>query len=206
MKKQSMQLVQSLVLSSCLLGTAHAATYTEVGDAGDLLGTAQITTGTGTLTHIAGSLGENGGQGDVDLYRIMITDPTAFSITVTASLSADNDAILYLFNESGHFALMDDDAGVGYLPGMVQGSFTTGTPGAYYLAFFLFATDPIYTNSVLSGWNHMPAPLQSGNYTLALTGADFASSPSAVPVPAAAWLFGSGALGLMGIARRKQVA
>lgn len=205
MKKQSMQLVQSLVLSCCLLGTAHAAIYNEVGDTGDLLGTAQVTAGTGDLTHIYGYLGENGGDGDVDLYRIMITNPAAFSVTVSASLSADNDAVLYLFNESGHLALSDDDAGVGYLPGMVQGSFTTGTPGAYYLAFLLFATDPVYTNSVLSGWNHMPAPLQSGNYTLALTGADFAS-PSAVPIPAAAWLLGSGLVGLIGLARRKQVA
>ena len=31
-----------------------------------------------------------------------------------------------------------------------------------------------------------------------------ASSPSAVPVPAAAWLFGSGLVGLIGVARRKK--
>ena len=29
------------------------------------------------------------------------------------------------------------------------------------------------------------------------------TAPSAVPVPAAAWLFGSGLLGLVGVARRK---
>lgn len=206
MKKSSMHLLQTAFLSSCLLGSAHAATYTEIGDAGDLLGTAQVPSGVGDLTHIHGYLGENGGEGDVDLYRIMITDPATFSVTVTASLSADNDAVLYLFNENGHFASMDDDAGVGYLPGFTQGSFAAGTPGDYYLAFFLFATDAVYTNSVLSGWNHMPAPLQSGNYTLALTGADFASTASAVPVPAAAWLLASGLVGLIGVARRKQVA
>lgn len=33
----------------------------------------------------------------------------------------------------------------------------------------------------------------------------FTLSPSAVPIPAAAWLFGSGLLGLMGFARRKKV-
>ena len=38
-----------------------------------------------------------------------------------------------------------------------------------------------------------------GGYTLAIT-------PSAVPVPAAVWLFGSGLLGLIAIARRKKAA
>jgi hypothetical protein len=33
--------------------------------------------------------------------------------------------------------------------------------------------------------------------------ADLTATPSAVPVPAAAWLFGSALLGLMGISRRK---
>jgi hypothetical protein len=40
-------------------------------------------------------------------------------------------------------------------------------------------------------------------YTLELTGT---ITPSAVPVPAAVWLFGSGLLGLVGVARRKKAA
>lgn len=35
---------------------------------------------------------------------------------------------------------------------------------------------------------------------------DFVAPPSQVPVPAAVWLFGSGLLGLVGVARRKKVA
>ena len=42
-----------------------------------------------------------------------------------------------------------------------------------------------------------------GNVTTFTTGEGFAGQVSAVPVPAAAWLFGSGLLGLVGIARRK---
>ena len=34
----------------------------------------------------------------------------------------------------------------------------------------------------------------------------FVPTPAAVPVPAAVWLFGSGLLGLVGIARRKKKA
>jgi hypothetical protein len=37
-------------------------------------------------------------------------------------------------------------------------------------------------------------------------GATEEGSPSAVPVPAAAWLFGSGLLGMLGVAGRKKPA
>jgi hypothetical protein len=42
----------------------------------------------------------------------------------------------------------------------------------------------------------------SFDYNLTL-GGTVATTPSAVPVPAAAWLFGSGLLGLVGVARRR---
>jgi len=37
-----------------------------------------------------------------------------------------------------------------------------------------------------------------------LTGSGFVTGTPAVPVPAAVWLFGSGLIGLIGIARRKK--
>jgi len=45
------------------------------------------------------------------------------------------------------------------------------------------------------------------SYILDVSGTDFVrlSVVSSVPVPAAVWLFGSGLLGLIGVARRKQV-
>ena len=70
-------------------------------------------------------------------------------------------------------------------------------------------------------WSGVAGPDTSGGVTLQLNstcGADancfadfqidnvtiFADLPSAVPVPAAVWLFGSGLLGLVGVARRKK--
>ena len=41
--------------------------------------------------------------------------------------------------------------------------------------------------------------------TAFLSGSGFVTGTPAVPIPAAAWLFGSGLLGLIGIARRKKV-
>lgn len=50
--------------------------------------------------------------------------------------------------------------------------------------------------------------LSTGNYTLKITMANYVNATSAtvVPLPAAAWLFGSGLLGLVGVVRRKKKA
>ena len=44
-----------------------------------------------------------------------------------------------------------------------------------------------------------------GSYTITLWGSNGPGGP-AVPLPAAAWLFGSGVIGLAGLARRKMAA
>jgi len=48
--------------------------------------------------------------------------------------------------------------------------------------------------------------LQGGEFNLISGFVDSSGSASAVPVPASVWLFGSGLLGLVGIARRKRAA
>lgn len=47
-------------------------------------------------------------------------------------------------------------------------------------------------------WNRILAPGESFSYTQSM----YLNQP--VPVPAAVWLFGSGLIGLIGVARRKQ--
>ena len=51
-----------------------------------------------------------------------------------------------------------------------------------------------------------PAPISSIDYGTASTAGLWTGDIAAVPLPAAAWLFGSGLLGLAGIARRKKTA
>jgi len=66
---------------------------------------------------------------------------------------------------------------------LVPGSFNfEATPGDYFVSFFGFAD--------------VSAP-QLGQYGIEI---------SQVPVPAAAWLFCSGLIGLIGISRRKKAA
>ena len=51
-----------------------------------------------------------------------------------------------------------------------------------------------------------PVPISSIDYGTASTAGTWTGNIAAVPLPAAAWLFGSGLLGLAGIARRKKTA
>ena len=197
--------------------TAQAVIINEISpDAGELLGTAQDTTGGLTigspgvsLDSISGSLINLGTDttpvDDIDLYKILITDPGAFSVTVAADLSDDDDAILWLFDAAGVMVLSDDDDGLGHLPQFNAGELTDppNAPGMYFLAFNLFATTPanyfiLDPPNLDDGWNRDPLPFQTGPYTLSLTGVE------TVPIPASVWLFGSGLLGLIGISRRKK--
>ena len=178
-----------------LAGPAQGATWTEIGDAGESLLSADATTGVGSLDAINGNLVElAAGIDDVDLYQIRVVDPEAFAVVVTADLSGDNDGALFLFDEAGFFVLFDDDDGAGFLPEFAPGELAGAPAGIYYLSFSIFATEPIVGPGLpLSGWERDPDPLQTGPYTLSLSGVEF----SVVPVPPAAALFGS-ALALLG--------
>ena len=66
-----------------------------------------------------------------------------------------------------------------------------------YLTFSLYDTDPIGGN-----WHNFQ-PLENSGSNEAFLNVDY-TIVSAVPVPAAVWLFGSGLIGLVGLARRKK--
>lgn len=192
------------LLFSCLFGQANAASFSEAGDAGELLNTAQITIGSGPLTEIHGSL-INLGQDpdeidDIDLFKIFISDTALFSVTVTSNLSADNDSTLFLFDSLGQLVDFSDDV-VGLIPQFNPGDIADLSIGTYFLGFALFDTWPDASLSTpLIGWDRDPAPFQTGDYTLALTGAEF----SAVPEPASVALLGIGLAG-MGFSRKRKL-
>jgi hypothetical protein len=180
-------------------GTTQAATWTEVGDAGELLPTSQTTFGSGLLDSISGTLIDLGDEiDDIDLYQIFIHDTDAFSVTVSASLSEDNDAQLFLFDADGFLTLSDDDGGDGLLPQFDPGELSGLSTGIYYLAFNLFDTEP--NSNPLAGWDRDPSPFQTGPYTLSLTGTKFASSAT---VPEPSTILGLGVLGLGAFSTRK---
>jgi hypothetical protein len=134
----------SLLTAALLVNPAHAVNWTETGDAGDLLGTAQEPTGSGPLRNIYGTVSTNT---DVDLYRIFISDPTSFSASVT-STSGNFDSVLALFNEGGFGIYGNDDSRLGdHNAGLPAGSFLgPQAPGWYYLAVFGLDTTPTSGN------------------------------------------------------------
>lgn len=171
--------------------SVDAFSYAEVGDAGQLITTAQNVAGTGVLESIAGTLSS---QNDIDLYGLIIDLPSIFSVTVSSALSGDNDAQLFLFDGDGFLVLSDDDDGPALSPQFNAGEFN-GAPGVYYLAFDLFNSDP--ADDPLTSWTQFPAPAQSGSYTLTLSGA------RAIPEPTTAMLVGLGVLVLSVSGRRR---
>ncbi len=109
---------------------AIAQVWTEDGDAGDLLGTAQVTLGTGGLTTIAGVLA---GYEDVDLYCIQLTaTPPAGLPLVALQCAQDSDPSPWLFDAVG----MGVRANVLCAGGMktLTAPNVSLAPGLYYVA------------------------------------------------------------------------
>jgi len=200
-----------LVLS-LVPGAVSAAEWAEVGDAGELPNTAQVTSGPSgqPLTSITGTISATT---DIDLYRIYISQPAEFSAVVSGGDAAPFDSVLALFDGEGLGVYFNDDRvvddGNSELPaGNVNGPMT---PGFYYLAIF---SDYAYALSgsgtsendlifplVNEPWTDVvgatgpggSAPLSTwfvestfalGNaYQIGLSGADFAESTAAEAGP-----------------------
>jgi hypothetical protein len=116
-------------------------TFSEAGDAGEVVDAENHTFGNGPLNLITGSLSNDQ---DVDMYRIVVADPATFSATTVPNPGAGFsgaafDTVLTLINEPGWGgrALTQCDNAA---PGVIQ-STITGTGGTaavsgrtYYLA------------------------------------------------------------------------
>lgn len=158
---RKMAVATSLLTAALLANPAHAVNWTEVGDAGDLLSTAQEPMGNGPLRNIYGTISTNA---DVDLYRIFISDPTSFSASVT-STSGNFDSVLALFNGGGDGVYANDDARLGDRnAGLPAGSFLgPQAPGWYYLAVFGLDTTPTSGNGFTP--DHYIGPEVSAPFT-----------------------------------------
>lgn len=107
---------------------AFAQSWTETGDAGSLVGTAQVTTGSGSLATIVGQLSD---IGDVDLYCVhLVAAPPSNLPLASINCAQFSDPNLYLFDADG----MGVNASMTCWNGMKQviapGSLA---PGHYYL-------------------------------------------------------------------------
>ena len=204
---------------------AVAATIAEIGDAGELPGTAQSSAGVqpfGTpLDSITGTIAS---EFDQDMFRLFINDPANFSASTNnagTNLSVDSDTMLFLFNPAGLGLLFNDDDVFNpptFKSNIPAGSFT-GPEGIYFVAVSLFFNSPQSAGGAIFGglvrpdgtrgpvgpggslpitsWALNPSPPQTGPYRIDLTGATF------VPEPSALFLLGLGVAGLAVIRRRE---
>jgi hypothetical protein len=138
------------VVCVCLFGsTPAAASFIEIGDAGNLTGTANMTDGAGPLANILGNLSAPDPRDDafdIDMFGIFISDPAAFSAsTVAAPGFYVDDPQLFLFNSGGVGVFMNDDD-----PSGMNGSQSAlgGLPfgflsGLYFLAIGWWDNEPL---------------------------------------------------------------
>jgi len=90
---------------TCGVVVCPAIVYNEVGDAGDLPGTAQTATGTGSLLKIKGNIGA---AGEGDMYQIKVCDAANFSAT-TVGNGNTLDTILSFYRADGTGVSFNDD-------------------------------------------------------------------------------------------------
>jgi hypothetical protein len=195
--------------------------WAEVGDAGQLPATAQVTTGGGPLTAITGTIDT---PNDVDMFAIRITSPSTFSATTVGQPGTHFDTQLFLFDSNGRGVEANDDVSTTNLRSTLT-SIGALPSGIYYLAISSFNADPVAPG----GLRLFPEPeetiaptfglpvgptgpggglpvadwttggLSAGTYQIALTGAEFA-----IPEPGSVLLFGLGLAGALGYGRRRR--
>ncbi len=197
-------LVINLSLSSNPL---RAGAWAEINDAGDLPGTAQITLGVGSLDFITGEIFTSN---DKDMYKISISDPATFSAIVIGGGSLLNSQ-LYLLDPLGSGVYGNDDiTAVNQLSTLPAGD-PNGplAAGDYLLAISGYDNDPLsgavetFTDNLLgvqtpttavvvNGWSPGVSTF-GGTYTIALTGAEFAT----IPEPDTLVLFAAAMVGMI---------
>jgi hypothetical protein len=215
--------VTTTLFALCLsVPAARADFWVEQGQAGSLPGNAQYVTGVTPLTGIKGTLLT---ANDVNLYGIMITDPTNFSATTVGTAGTLSGTHLFLLDSTGHGVYSNIDATTNAGRSTLPANNANGpkTAGLYFLGIASFGRDPISapTNDLIfpdfpftgvfgptgpGGANPISgyggAGSATGTYTINLTGA-----AATVPEPSSLLLLGIGVgcAAALGYRRRKRV-
>jgi hypothetical protein len=196
-------LAPALLAALLAAPAARAQTWTEAGDAGELVGTAQSTSGSGSLTSINGVLS---GHGDVDVYCVQLTSvPPSGLPLVWVSCASHADPTPYLFSAAG-IGLDANMTCAGGLKETVAPNISL-VPGQYYVAvahgdwlpqsaggaiWQMLFTGPMWPNgpgagSPLTGWVGPLTFTAPAAYTLVLNPNYFVYCDTATPVESSTW-------------------
>jgi len=118
-----------LLASAALAPGAQAQTWSETGDAGNLVATAQATVGAGAITQITGTLPLSD---DVDLYCIKLTSvPPAGTPIVQLGCIAHQSPNIWLFDAAGNGVFTNETCAFGNKTLLAPS--VSMTPGIYYV-------------------------------------------------------------------------
>lgn len=135
---------------------------------------------------------------------IASTFPAATGIPIGVSTSAVSGAANTLIN------FFIEENGVTWPVNTTEGWGKGGVYGAQAASAGNIATDAnavgVATNTYLLSTNNKQKPIELVSTNKLTLNTDGSLSVSAVPIPAALWLFGSGLLGLAGVGRRRAAA
>jgi len=163
--------------------------FSEVADAGELPGTADVTTGVGAIAQIQGTLDS---ATDVDMFLVNVYDPASFSASTVNGASFDTQMWMFKLDGTG-ISFKDDDPGT--LRSTLTGQFLDG-PGPVLIAVSRWDNDAVDLNgdqlwldqpyaverqpdgpgaaNAIDSWNGSGFG-SAGAYTICLGGAEFAA-------------------------------
>ena len=184
-----------------LVPAARAQTWSETGDAGNLVATAQATVGAGAITQITGSLPLSD---DVDLYCIKLTSvPPAGSPLVQLGCLAHQSPNVWLFDAAGNGVFTNETCAFGNKTLLAPN--VSMAPGTYYVGVSYYnrnavsaggniwipglpgqrAPDGPGAAQPLSGWAGVVIMNPPNPYTINLVG--FSACSAATPAMRSTW-------------------
>jgi hypothetical protein len=184
------------LLMMVLVPAARAQVWSEVGDAGDLVSTAQATVGSGGLTAIHGFLAS---PMDVDLYCIRLSAvPPAGQPLIGLQCAGLMDPSVWLFDAAGQGVFTNETCAGGNKT--ILAPSVSLAPGTYYVAVSYFGVGPssaggaIWLSALpgqrapdgpgaagpLAAWTGIPTVSPLNPYLLSLTLMQYCDAATAV--------------------------
>ena len=138
-------------------------------------------------------------------------DAALIEITATSADSSAGHFTIRFVDDGDELLSLDDDevtffSGVdwtsGYAPNDGHYDVLRGTPYLPGISWY----SGFHSSSTFPHWTFFGKPGRATDIHISTDFWTYSSAPVTVPIPAAVWLFGSGLLGLIGMARRKKAA